>query len=80
MARLLERYQNEIRPALQEELGIGNPMAIPKLSKVVVSMGTGSPTVDRHRYGAAVADMARITGPKPRMRRAYKRVSHFKPR
>ncbi|MCH7807642.1 MAG: 50S ribosomal protein L5 [Planctomycetes bacterium] len=78
MARLLERYQNEIRPALQEELGIGNPMAIPKLSKVVVSMGTGSPTVDRHRYGAAVADMARITGQKPRMRRAYKSVSNFK--
>ncbi len=57
-----------------------NPMAIPRLSKVVLSMGTGSPTVDRNRGGIAAGDLATIAGQKPEMRRAKKSVSNFKTR
>jgi len=80
MSRLLERYKNEIQPELREALGVQNPMAIPRLTKVVVSMGTGSPMQDKNRIGAATADLAQITGQKPQVRRARKAVSNFKTR
>lgn len=80
MARLLERYKSEIQPELREELDIKNLMAIPRLTKVVVSMGTGSPMQDKNRIGVAVADLAQITGQKPQVRRARKAVSNFKTR
>ncbi len=80
MARLMERYRDEIHSQLREELGIANPMATPRLTKVVVSMGTGSPTVDRNRGPAAAADLAVITGQKAEMRSAKKSVSNFKVR
>lgn len=78
MARLLDRYKTEIIPELKEELGIVNPMAVPKLSKVVISMGTGSPTQDKNRLPAVAKDLARITGQRPQIRRARKSVSNFK--
>ena len=78
MARLLERYKNEIVSALQSELGITSLMEVPRLSKVVVSMGTGSPTVDKNRLPAATQDLARITGQRPQVRRARQSVSNFK--
>ena len=78
MARLAKRYVSEIKPQLGKELGITNPMAIPRLSKVVVSMGTGSPMVDKKRLDAVQGDLARITGQKPQVRRARRSVSNFK--
>ena len=42
MANLKEKYNNELRPALKEELGIDNIMAVPKLTKVVINMGVGA--------------------------------------
>jgi large subunit ribosomal protein L5 len=78
VARLLEQYKKEMRPALLAELGIENPMAIPKLTKVVVSMGTGSPQQDKNRLELALADLTRITGQKPQVRRAKQSVSNFK--
>jgi len=80
MARLLEQYKSEIAPALKADLGIANPMAVPKLTKVVVSMGTGSPQIDKNRCDAAAADLAQITGQKAEIRRARKAVSNFKTR
>ncbi len=80
MARLLERYRDEIKPELQSALGLKNPMAVPALEKVVVVMGTGSPTVDKKRLPAAVEDLGRITGQKPQIRRAARAVSNFKTR
>ena len=80
MARLLEKYRQEIAPELQSELGIKNPMAVPALKKVVVVMGTGSPVQDKNRLPAAAQDMAKITGQKAQLRRAKKAVSNFKTR
>ena len=78
MARLHEAYKTEIVTALKEELSIDNLMAVPRLTKVVVSMGTGSPTVDKTRLATVLADMMQITGQKPVVRRARKSVSNFK--
>ena len=78
MARLLDRYKEEILPALKSELEIENDLAVPRLKKVVVSMGTGSTTVDKNRLDAAAADLALITGQKADIRRARKSVSNSK--
>ena len=80
MARLLDRYRAEISRELQTALGIKNRMAVPRLRKVVVAMGTGSPMQDKNRLAAAVEDMAKITGQKPQVRRAQRAVSNFKTR
>lgn len=80
MARLLDRYKEEIAPALMQELDIKNKMAVPRLEKVVVSMGTGSPMQDKNRLPAAMKDLEKITGQKPQLRRAKRAVSNFKTR
>lgn len=80
MARLLEKYRAEIAPALKDELGMANPMAVPRLEKVVVSMGTGSPTQDKNRLPAVIEDLAKIAGQRPQVRRARIAVSNFKTR
>ncbi|MCH7526550.1 MAG: 50S ribosomal protein L5 [Planctomycetes bacterium] len=80
MARLLERYKEELQPALAEEFGIKNRLAIPRLSKVVVSMGVGKNVLEKKRLEAAMNDLGRITGQKPAVCRAKKSVSNFKTR
>jgi len=80
LARLMDQYRAELRDGLASELSIDNVMAIPKLTKVVVSMGTGSPAQEKNRLEAAAADLARITGQKPQIRRARVAVSNFKTR
>jgi large subunit ribosomal protein L5 len=80
MARLLERYKKEVAPALQRDLSIKNPMAVPRLEKVVVSMGLGAAVQDKEkkRIPAAMADLASITGQKPVVCMARMSVSNFK--
>ncbi len=80
MSRLSDKYKKELAGELASELEIGNPCAIPCLSKVVVSMGTGSPQVNKDRLGLAVADLTLISGQKPQIRRSRKAVSNFKTR
>ena len=80
MARLLERYNTELVTQLQDSLGIANRLAVPRLRKVVVAMGTGSPAQDKTRLPAAIEDLAKITGQKPQVRRARTAVSNFKTR
>jgi len=80
MARLLDRFRTELSGQLQAALEIQNPMAVPRLQKVVVAMGTGSPATDKTRITQAVEDLARITGQKPQIRRARTAVSNFKTR
>jgi large subunit ribosomal protein L5 len=78
MARLLEKYRAEIAVELMQELGITNPMAVPRLRKIVISMGTGSPTQDKNRLPAVVEDLAKICGQKPQIRTAKQSISNFK--
>jgi large subunit ribosomal protein L5 len=78
MARLKDRYREEIAPALQEQFGMQNPMRIPKLEKIVVNMGVGEAVQNSRALDGAMEDLARITGQKPQLRRARKSIAGFK--
>jgi large subunit ribosomal protein L5 len=78
MARLKDRYDEEIAPALKERFGIGNPMRIPRLEKIVVNMGVGEASQNSRAMDGAMEDLAKITGQKAQMRRARKSIAGFK--
>ncbi|MFA6001875.1 MAG: 50S ribosomal protein L5 [Thermoleophilia bacterium] len=78
MARLKEQYEKEILPALQEELGLKNPMEVPRVSKISVNMGVGEAKTDAKLLDDAVAEMTIITGQKPKLTRARKSIANFK--
>ena len=78
MARLKDRYREEIAPALKDRFEIQNPMRLPKLEKIVVNMGVGEAAQDSRRLDGAMEDLARITGQKPQLRRARKSIAGFK--
>lgn len=80
MSRLRERYQNEVVPALRKEFGYGNPMAVPKIERVVVNMGLGEATQNAKLIDVGADELARITGQRPVTRRARKSVAQFKVR
>ena len=76
--RLKERYLNELAPALQEELGLGNVMQVPRMEKIVLNCGVGRATVQASLLDGAVADLTMITGQKPLVTRAKKSIAGFK--
>ena len=78
MARLKEKYDTDIRPALQEKFGITNAMAIPRLRKLVISMGIGEAKDDKAKLETALKQLTMIAGQKPVIMRAKKSVSNFK--
>jgi large subunit ribosomal protein L5 len=80
MARLLEKYRNEVRPQLMEQAGTKNRMAVPRLDKIVVSMGVGKAALDKKVLDVAAKDLGTITGQKPLVCKARKSVSNFKVR
>jgi large subunit ribosomal protein L5 len=79
-ARLKEKYQKEIRPALQKELGLTNLMAVPRLEKIVLNMGLGEATQNVKIMDPLVADLASVAGQKPVTTRAKKSIAAFKVR
>ena len=80
MSRLRERYHNEVVPALRKEFGYTNPMAVPKLERVVVNMGLGEATQNAKLIDVGADELARITGQRSVTRRARKSVAQFKVR
>jgi len=78
MPRLKRRYLDEVHGALQRDLGIGNPMQVPRLRQIVVNMGVGEAVTDSKAMDGAVRDLTIITGKKPRVNRARKSVAGFK--
>ncbi len=78
MARLLDRYEKEISPALVEELGRKNRLSLPRVEKVVVAMGLGRAAQDKKYLEPAARELGMITGQKPAVCRARKSVSNFK--
>src|ERR1700758_1483233 len=79
-ARLKAKYQEEIKPALQKELGLENTMAVPRLEKIVLNMGLGEATQNVKLLDPLVADLATIAGQKPVTTRAKKSIAAFKVR
>ena len=80
MARLKEKYNGEIIPALKEKFQYENIMEVPKLSKVVVNMGMGEAIANPKAMDAAIGDLTIITGQKPIILKAKKSVAAFKVR
>ena len=79
-ARIRDRYYKEVLPALMKELGLENPMAAPKLEKIVVNMGVGEATQNAKVIDPAASEVAQITGQKPIITKARKSIAAFKVR
>ena len=77
-ARLKERYQREVAPALAKEFSITNPMAVPKLEKIVINMGLGEAIANSKIVDTAAAELGTIAGQKPVVTRAKKSIASFK--
>src|SRR5256714_14188632 len=78
MARLKERYQKEIAPSLAKEFGIENPMAVPRLDKIVLNMGMGEAIANAKVLDTAVTELTSIVGQKPVITKAKKSIASFK--
>jgi len=76
--RLKHKYLTELRPQLQEELGKGNLLEVPRLEKIVLNMGVGRATQQASLLDGAVADLTIISGQKPLVTRAKKSIATFK--
>lgn len=76
--RLLSKYRDQVAPSLRERFGIGNALATPRLSKIVVNMGIGKALENKNRIEHAVKDLGLITGQKPVVTKARRSISAFR--
>jgi len=76
--RLKERYDDQIRARLKEDLGLGNIMEVPRLDKIVINMGVGRATQQKSLIEGAVRDLEIIAGQRPVVTRAKKSIASFK--
>ena len=77
-ARLKERYTKEIAPALAKEFDITNPMATPRLEKIVINMGLGEAIANSKVIDTAADELSSISGQKPVTTKAKKSIASFK--
>lgn len=78
MARLKDKYKNEVAPALAKEFEIKNPMAIPRIEKIVVNMGLGEASSNSKILDVATEELKSVTGQKPVVTKAKKSIAAFK--
>jgi len=76
--RLQEQFEKEIVPALAEKLGRTNRLALPRIQKIVISMGVGSAVTDKKHMEEAVSALAEITGQKPIRCKSKKSIANFR--
>jgi large subunit ribosomal protein L5 len=76
--RLKARYEDEIRAALKESLGLANIMQVPRLDKIVINMGVGDAVGQPSLLEGAVKDLTTIAGQKPVITKARKSIANFK--
>jgi large subunit ribosomal protein L5 len=76
--RLKERYEKEILPALREALGRENRLSLPRIEKIVVSMGVGGAIADKKHMEDAASALSEITGQKPLICKARKSIANFR--
>jgi large subunit ribosomal protein L5 len=77
-ARLKEKYQKEVAPAIAKEFGIKNPMAVPRVQKIVLNMGMGEAIANAKILDTATEELKTITGQKPVVTKAKKSIASFK--
>jgi large subunit ribosomal protein L5 len=78
MARLLEQYRTKVVPSLAQSLGRANVHSLPRVEKVIVSMGVGSAIQDRKRLEEAMSHLATLTGQRPQVTRSRRAISGFR--
>lgn len=78
MARLKDKYKNEITPAMIKLFRYPNSMAVPKLEKIVINMGLGEGAHDNKVIEDAINELSLITGQRPIVTRAKKAIANFK--
>ncbi len=78
MARLKDMYDNDVVSKLRKDNQYKSPMEVPRLSKITINIGVGEATQNTKALDAAVEDLVRITGRKPKITRAKKSISNFK--
>jgi large subunit ribosomal protein L5 len=76
--RLRAKYDEEIRAALKDQLGLGNVMQVPRLDKIVINMGVGDAVGQPSLLEGAVRDLTTIAGQKPVITKARKSIANFK--
>ena len=76
--RLKERYENELRPRLKDELGVKSIMQVPRIQKITLNMGVGEAKNDAKQLDAAIEELTIIAGQKPIITRAKKSIANFK--
>jgi large subunit ribosomal protein L5 len=76
--RLQKQYQTVIVPQLMQELGLKNPMQVPKIEKITINMGVGEAVADKKLIDNAVGDLVKITGQKPLVTKSKKSLATFK--
>ncbi|MCI0345243.1 MAG: 50S ribosomal protein L5 [Chloroflexi bacterium] len=79
-SRLRERYAAEAVPALLKQFEYGNPMEVPRLSKIVVNVGLGEALTNAKAIDSAAGDIASITGQKPVVTKAKRSIAQFRVR
>ncbi len=78
MARLLDLYKKDIATAMAAKYNFDNPMAIPKIDKIVINMGVGRATQDKAQLDVAADSLSKISGQKPQITKAKTSVSGFR--
>ena len=76
--RLRQRYDEEIRGALTEELGLDSVMQVPRITKITLNMGVGDAKTDAKALDAAIEELTTIAGQRAQVRRARKSIASFK--
>jgi large subunit ribosomal protein L5 len=77
-ARLLEKYRTDVIPALKKEFGITNPMAVPRIEKVILNMGIGDAIQNAKLVDAAAEELTKIAGQRAVVTKAKKSIASFK--
>jgi large subunit ribosomal protein L5 len=77
-ARLKERYHKEVAPAIAKEFNITNPMAVPRVEKIVINMGIGEAIANAKILDTAADELRAIVGQKPVITKAKKSIASFK--
>jgi large subunit ribosomal protein L5 len=78
LPRLKEKYKSEVAPGLMTRFGYTNPLSVPKLEKIVISMGIGDAHANQAKLEAAQKQLGQIAGQQPVVMLAKKSVSNFK--
>lgn len=78
MARLKDKYREDVVPAMMKEFGYKNAMQVPRLEKITLNIGLGEATQNIKALDTAVVELAAIAGQKPVVTRAKKAIANFK--